>query len=135
MPIDSGSQFLQMSYVMNLLDRRVVAFSFLAILGLGAYSLNACGPRAKLTPDGEMPNGETATAGSADPDEKADAKDPPMTEEEEKAARERADVEPLKTADAEKKQSAEPEVDTKGKKKLKAPDSEREPMTKKPAKH
>jgi hypothetical protein len=129
-----------MSYAMNHLDRRVVALSFVAILGLGAYSLSACGPRAKLTPDGETPSGETPsgetpTAGSADPDEKADAKDPPMTEEEERAARERADVEPLQTANAEKKQNSEPEGDTKGKKKLKAPDSEREPLTKKPAKH
>jgi hypothetical protein len=115
---------------MNLLDRRVVALSFLVALGIGSSFLSACGPRAKLTPDGEMP-----TAASAEPNEDEQAKDPPMTEEEERAARERADVEPLQTADAEKgQQNSEPEVDSKGKKKVKAPDSEREPLMKKPAK-
>jgi hypothetical protein len=114
---------------MNPLGRRMVVLSFLAILGLGASALNACGPRAKLTPDGEMP-----TAGSAEPNEDEQAKDPPMTEAEERAARERADIEPLQTADAEKGQNSEPEVDATGKKKVKAPDSEREPLMKKPAK-
>lgn len=114
---------------MNPLDRRKVAISFVAILGFAASSLIACGPRAKLTPDGETP-----TAGSAEPNEDEQAKDPPMTEEEERAARERADVEPLQTADAEKAQNSEPEVDAKGKQKVKAPDSEREPLMKKPAK-
>ncbi|HMA91921.1 MAG TPA: hypothetical protein VKP30_04500 [Polyangiaceae bacterium] len=129
MPIDSGIQFRQLSFAMNPLDRRMVALTFLAMLGFGASALNACGPRAKLTPDGEMP-----TAESVEPDEDEQAKDPPMTEEEERAARERADIEPLQTADAEKEQNSEPEVDAKGKKMVKAPDSEREPLMKKPAK-
>lgn len=127
-PIDSCTRFRQLSFAMNPLDRRRVALSFVAILGFAVASLNACGPRAKLTPDGETP-----TAGSAEPIEDEQPKDPPMTEEEERAARERADVEPLQTADAEKGQNSEPEVDAKGKKKLKAPDSEREPLMKKPA--
>ena len=107
----------------------MVSLSLVAILGFGASSLNACGPRAKLTPDGEMP-----TAGSAEPNEDEQIKDPPMTEEEERAARERADIEPLQTAAEENGQNSEPEVDAKGKKKVKAPDSEREPLMKKPAK-
>lgn len=117
---------------MNPLDRRIVAFSFLALLSFGISALDACGPRAKLTPDGEMP-----TAGSAEPNEDEQAKDPPMTEEQELAARERSDIEPLQTADAEKAekaQNSEPEIDAKGKKKVRAPDSEREPLMKKPAK-
>lgn len=129
MPIDSGTQFPQSSFPMTPLDRRMVVLSFLAILGFGASALNACGPRAKLTPDGETP-----TADTAEPDEDKEVKDPPMTEEQERAARERADIEPLQTADAEKEQNSEPEVDAKGKKKVKAPDSEREPLMKKPSK-
>lgn len=114
---------------MNPLDRRLVALSFVAVLGFSGALLNACGPRAKLTPDGETP-----TAGSAEPNEDEQAKDPPMTEEEERAARERADIEPLQTADAEKGQDSESEFDAKGKKKLKAPEGERESLMKKPTK-
>jgi hypothetical protein len=43
-----------------------------------------------------------------------------------------SDVEPLQASNAEQKKGAEPEVDAKGIKKVKAPDSEREPLTKKP---
>ncbi len=120
---------------MNSRDSHFATLAFVVVLSLPAFAVTACGPRASATA-----GPATAQAGSEDPDDEkeaesdadTEAKEAPPTEEEVRAARDKADVDPFSQSDAEPKESAEPERDEKGHKKLKAPDSNREPLLKKP---
>lgn len=120
---------------MNPRDSRFATLAFVVVLSLPAFAVIACGARA-----GATAGPETAQAGPADTDDESaadadtdtDAKEAPPSEEEVRAAREKADVDPFNQSDTEPKEGSEPERDEKGHKKLKAPDSNREPLLKKP---